>query len=176
MTLVELLVALAIVGILLAIGVPSLTAMSEAEAVRSHVNTMLGTLRYARAEAIRHRTQVVICPSSNSESANPSCSSGSADPWQVGWIIFLNRDGDSNYSYDASQDSLLRVQGPINNSGGIVKTSGINKLVYRSTGLLLTGGASAFSFDAKSLRTTHKKMACISLQGRARVASDLSCS
>ena len=173
MTLIELMVAVAIVGILLAIGIPSIRDMSETEALRSHTNTFFSTLRYARSEAIRNRAQVVICPSNNSESASPSCSNGDADPWEPGWIIFVNRDGDPDYSFDIGADTLLRVQGPITTSGGIAKLSSPNKLVYRSTGLLKIGGSSSFTFNTKSMNLAQKKRICIALSGRARISASL---
>ncbi|MBJ7419349.1 MAG: GspH/FimT family pseudopilin [Rhodoferax sp.] len=175
MTLIELMVALAILGILLAIGIPSLQAMSETEAVRGHVNTFFSTLRYARSEAIRNRAQVVICPSASSESASPSCTTADTARWHQGWIVFVNRDGDSSYSYDVKKDTLLRVQGAITNSGGIEKISGAtpNKLVYRNTGILLTGGTSSFTFDATSTSERQRKRVCISMQGRARISASL---
>jgi len=175
MTLIELMMAVAILGILLAIGIPSMRGMSEAEAVRGHLNTFFGTLRYARSEAIRNRAQVVICPSNNSESASPSCSDGVTDHWEPGWIIFVNRDGDTSYTFDAAKDTLLRVQGPISTSGGIIEVAGgaPNKLVYRSTGILLAGGGASYTFDSKSMSTNQRKRVCISLQGRARISASL---
>lgn len=174
MTLIETMVTVSILGILMAIGIPAMRNISEADAVRGHVNSFLSAMRYARSEAIRNRAQVVICPSSNSESASPSCATGSlaANPWSQGWIIFVNRDGDPSYQFDNTSDTLLRVQGPIDTSGGIKKTSGTNKLVYRSTGILLTGGTTAFTFDAKSTNASQKKRLCISMQGLARLSPD----
>lgn len=174
-TLLELMVALAILGILLTIGIPSLLEMSEAEAVRGHLNTFFSTLRYARSEAIRNRAQVVVCPSTSSESAMPSCTTADTARWHQGWIVFVNRDGDSSYSYDAKKDTLLRVQGAINSSGGIEKISGgtPNKLVYRNTGILLAGGTSSFTFDATSTSERQRKRICISMQGRARISASL---
>jgi type IV fimbrial biogenesis protein FimT len=175
MTLIELMVAVAILGILLAIGIPSMRDMSETEAVRGHTNTFFSTLRYARSEAIRNRAQVVICPSNNSESASPTCSDGVTDHWEPGWIIFVNRDGDTNYTFDAATDTLLRVQGPISTSGGIIEVAGgaPNKLVYRSTGILLAGGGASYTFDSKSMNTNQRKRVCISVQGRARISASL---
>jgi len=175
MTLIELMVVVAILGILLAVGIPSMRNMTETEAVRGHVNTFFSTLRYARSEAIRNRAQVVICPSNNSESTSPSCSNGINDSWEKGWLVFVNRDGDTDYRYDLGTDTLLRVQGPISDSGGIIeKTGGApNKFVYRGTGILLAGGASSYTFDAKSMYSTQKKLVCISLQGRARISASL---
>ncbi len=178
MTLIELMVTVGILGVVMGIGIPSMRGISESEAVRGHVSTFFSTLRYARSEAIRNRTQVVVCPSNNSESASPSCSDGLTDDWAQGWIIFVNRDADTDYRYDATKDTLLRVQGAISTSGGINEATGgaPNKFVYRSTGILRDGGASSFTFDAKSLNARQRKLVCISMQGRARVETNTSCS
>ena len=174
LTLLELMVAMAILSILLAIATPSLSAISEPEAVRGQVNAFLATLRYARSEAIRYRTPIVVCPSTNSESIAPTCSNNSGDDWSKGWIVFVNRDGDANDDFDSSKDTLLRVQGKLSGSGGILKATGgrPNKFVIRTTGIVGLGSASAFTFDGVSQDPTRRQRVCVSLQGRARVSDD----
>jgi len=175
MTLPELMVTLSIMSILLAIAIPSTRSLSETEAVRSQVNAFISTLRYARSEAIRYRTQIVVCPSNNSESAVPACSAGAHDDWSQGWLVFVNRNGDTNYAFDASNDTLLRVQGPMAASGGIINAAGgnpANKFVFRSTGTLKVGGASAYTFDSASDDAARRQRICISLPGRIRTSSD----
>jgi type IV fimbrial biogenesis protein FimT len=176
LTLLELMVAMAILSILLAIATPSLSAISEPQAVRGQVNAFLATLRYARSEAIRYRTPIVVCPSNNSESGTPSCSNGGSDDWSKGWIVFVNRDGDANDDFESSKDTLLRVQGQLSGSGGILKASGgaPNKFVIRTTGIVGLGGASAFTFDSVSKDATRRQRICVSMQGRARVSTSSS--
>ena len=179
MTLLELMAVMGVLSILLAIAVPSARAISEPQAVRGQVNAFLSTLRYARSEAVRYRTQIVVCPSMNSESGTPSCSNGANDDWSKGWIVFVNRDGDTNYTFNASADTLLRVQGAAAASGGIVKAtgSGPNKFVFRTTGTLKAGGSSSFTFDSTSKDSTRRQRICVAMQGRARVSdSAASCS
>lgn len=176
MTLLELVAVMGVLSILLAIAVPSARAISEPQAVRGQVNAFLSTVRYARSEAVRYRTQIVVCPSMNSESGAPSCSNGANDDWSKGWIVFVNRDGDANYTFNASADTLLRVQGAAAASGGILKATGgaPNKFVFRTTGILGVGGASAFTFDSTSKDATRRKRICVSMQGRARVSDSAS--
>ena len=179
MTLLELMAVMGVLSILLAIAVPSTRAISEPQAVRGQVNAFLSTLRYARSEAVRYRTQIVVCPSTNSESGAPSCSNGANDDWSKGWIVFVNRDGDANYTFNASADTLLRVQGAAAASGGILKATGgtTNKFVIRTTGILGVGGASSFTFDSTSKDSTRRQRICVSMQGRARVSDNAaSCS
>lgn len=65
-TLVELMVALALVAILLGVGVPSLNEMFERNRASSQVNEVLGGLQTARMEAIRRNASVRFCSSSSS--------------------------------------------------------------------------------------------------------------
>jgi type IV fimbrial biogenesis protein FimT len=174
-TLIELMVVMAIVGILATIGVPAMRDTIERNAVSGHVNTFMASLRFARSEAIKSGVPVVMCRSTNPESGAPTCATGSGtNGWASGWIVFVNRDLDSSSDFNsASGDALLRAQGELVNSGGIVKTSGaaVNKFIFRPTGLM-SAGASSFTFNSISLTSNQQKLVCISMQGRARVLAD----
>ncbi|MCY1164612.1 type II secretion system protein H [compost metagenome] len=172
-TLIELLITIAIAALLLTLAVPSMLSTIEGSAVNRHVTTFISALRYARSEAIRTGVPVVMCRSANSESATPTCTTASGG-WETGWLIFVNRDLDASNNYSSSgNDSLLRVQGVLADSGGILKTSGaaVNKFVFRPTGLL-SAGAASFTFNSASLNGAQQKLVCISMQGRARILSD----
>ncbi|GIX23449.1 MULTISPECIES: GspH/FimT family pseudopilin [Caldimonas] len=60
-TLVELMVALAVLAILLGLGVPSFRAMIESNRATSQTNEVLGALHAARAEAIRRNATHRFC-------------------------------------------------------------------------------------------------------------------
>ena len=172
-TLIELMVVIAIVGILATIGVPAMRDTIERNAVSGHVNTFIASLRFARSEAIKSGMSVVMCRSENPENAAPKCAAGSGTlGWASGWIVFVNRDANANNNFNsAAGDSLLKAQGGLVNSGGIEKTSAlaVNKFVFRPTGLL-SAGASSFAFNAKSLSSDQQRFMCVSRQGRARIS------
>jgi type IV fimbrial biogenesis protein FimT len=88
-TLTELMVVVAIVAILLSIGVPSFRYITNSYRMSAEVNSLLGDLQYARAEAIKEGEPVVVC----SSTTGTACS-GSTN-WQNGWIVFqdLNNNG-----------------------------------------------------------------------------------
>jgi type IV fimbrial biogenesis protein FimT len=83
----ELMVVLAIVAILLAIGVPSFRYVTNANRASSEVNGLLGDLMYARAEAIREGTPVVVCTSADAQSC------ANVTTWEGGWIICVANAG-----------------------------------------------------------------------------------
>jgi len=114
-TLVELLITIAVLAVVIAIGVPSLNRYAENNRSTAQVNLVSGTLSLARSEAIKRGVKVVVCSSNDTTNASPTCSGSNA--WQNGWIIFA--DSDDNGSYDASNqnDALLAVNNGLN--GGL---------------------------------------------------------
>jgi type IV fimbrial biogenesis protein FimT len=81
-TITELMVVVAIVAILLSIGIPSFRYVSNANRASAEVNGLLGDLMYARAEAVREGTPVVVCTSADSQ----TCAGAGVTAWQGGWI------------------------------------------------------------------------------------------
>jgi type IV fimbrial biogenesis protein FimT len=80
--LTELMMVVAIVAILLSIGIPSFRYVTNANRASAEVNGLLGDLMYARAEAVREGTPVVVCTSADSQ----SCAGAGVTAWQGGWI------------------------------------------------------------------------------------------
>jgi type IV fimbrial biogenesis protein FimT len=85
LTLVELMVVLAIIVILVAIGMPAYTNITNSYRMSSEINSLLGDLQYARGEALREGQYVTVCVAN---AAATHCSGLST--WQNGWIVFSN--------------------------------------------------------------------------------------
>lgn len=79
-TLLEMMAALAIVGILFALGVPTLGAWLTEQQVQDRADALLHALDLARSEAIRRGDRVDLCPASG------ACDAG-ASPWEGGWVV-----------------------------------------------------------------------------------------
>lgn len=171
-TLIEILVVIVIVGILLALGVPSFQDSIERNAVTSHANTFMNSLRYARSEAIRSGLTVAMCRSINAESGNPSCSAGGGGTvgWATGWVIFVDRN---NNGVINNGETILRVQGPVSNSGGIVNASGSVVYTFRPTGVMVSAAASETTFNSRSGNTRAERRVCVGFTGRARLITNL---
>lgn len=164
-TLIEMMVVVAITSILLLIGIPSMRYLIERNAVANQVNTLIGAITFARAEAIKRGAPIVLCRSEDAETAEtPSCA-GTGD-WKSGWIVFLDRDGDDGLDPEKG-DVLLRVQGAFPDSGGIEQNQ-FKKLKFRNTGLM-SSGASQFTFQSASSTAAQQRRVCISIVGRTRL-------
>lgn len=64
-TLVELMITIAVLGIVMAIAVPSFQNMMARSRLTSAANEIIATVQEARMEAIRRRRNVVICPTTD---------------------------------------------------------------------------------------------------------------
>lgn len=83
-TMIELMVVVAIMGILIALAAPSFTPLIERWRVKQSVEGLQSTLFYARSEAIKRGGNVVIQKIPNSA----SCSTASGlSEWGCGWNV-----------------------------------------------------------------------------------------
>jgi type IV fimbrial biogenesis protein FimT len=88
LTLIELLMALAVAGILLAIAGPSFREALQANRLTSAANELTAAVQLARAEAIRNNRRVTLC-----RSTDGSACDGTSSTWP-GWILFVDLDAD----------------------------------------------------------------------------------
>jgi type IV fimbrial biogenesis protein FimT len=103
-TAVELLVALGIIALLLAAGTPLVRWLLLDARMTGAVNSLVHVIHFARQEAHRDLRDVVVCRSVT----GASCAA--PGDWSVGWIAFINRDGDDPPIVDAGEPVLHVTQ------------------------------------------------------------------
>jgi len=121
-TLLELMIVVAMIAVLTAYGIPGLKGFSTKTGLTTNANDLVAALQYARSTAINDQSRVVICASSDSMTAVPSCG-GSGTPWHSGWVVF--RDIDNNASISAG-DTVLKVQGAVAINGITITPGPLN--------------------------------------------------
>lgn len=142
-TLVELMIVVAIVGILAAIGAPSFQDMLNQTRASSLANELAASLNLARSEAIKRGTQVSVCKSGNITAASPTCSTTAS--WQNGWLIFV--DTGTSGTFDGT-DARLKVGQPSNSSAVITADSTFaNYVSYLPSGMSKGSGLPNGSLD-----------------------------
>ena len=108
-TLIELIVVVSLSAMLLAIAVPNMSQFIQNSRTRSMTFDLHSALAVARSEALRQRDRVVMCPSTNPASSNPTCAGATRD-WSTGWLAFVSDDN----AFNPATDLLLKVgTGPI---------------------------------------------------------------
>ncbi len=114
-TLIELMVTIAVLAIVIAIAAPSFTSVIQSNRTTALHHEILGALQLARSEAVKRRTEVIVCRSEDQE----DCANG-AD-WTVGWIV-----------KDVAGDEVVKVWDSVT---GMALTGPIAGAVFRSTGM-----------------------------------------
>ncbi len=114
-SLIELMVAISILGILATIAVPSFNQTILSTKLRSYANSLVGHAFLARSEAIKNNAPVTICVSAN----GTSCATGG---WEQGWIIL-------------SGITVVQRQEPVASGYKITETSGLTSLTFQPSGI-----------------------------------------
>ncbi len=109
-TLIELIVTVAILGIMASIAVPSYSTFIIQNRQSAAYNNLVGMISMARIEAIKRSQVVTLCISSN----QTTCDATSATDWNNGWIVFTDMNGDGLVTSAAAAgdtgDTVLRVE------------------------------------------------------------------
>lgn len=81
---IEMMIAIFVLGILTAMAVPSFTGMMNRNRLASQSNELLGAIQYARTEAIRGNGRVTFCGADSADAdAEADCSDGDHAYWVV---------------------------------------------------------------------------------------------
>ncbi|HET6433061.1 GspH/FimT family pseudopilin [Dyella sp.] len=143
-TVVELMVAVAVLAVLTAIALPNFRDFMRRNAVTSHTNEILGDLRYARQTATTDLSVVSICASANPSAASPSCTTDG--DYAKGWIIYKAPTAGATFAAGAGFE-LLRVAQPMTNVSLLADVTTPVSFTQRGSA---PGGAVSFLICAKS--------------------------
>lgn len=139
-TLVELMVTVAVVGILAAVAAPSFSAVMHRNRLVTAANEFVAALQNARMEAVRRNRRVTLCPSTNG--------AGCAGSDWSRFIVFV--DGNANGEFDAASDAVVNIVEPVKSGAGITATALSNRAWFRSDGRLSVGASERATFKLVS--------------------------
>jgi type IV fimbrial biogenesis protein FimT len=161
-TLNELVITTALITLVTAIGVPSMSNLVQGDRLTSQINSLVSHLALARSQAMTLQTPVTVCASSNQS----SCSSGD---WSTGWVVFVDTDGDGNFS---AGDELLRAREALDGTSELNSSLGA-RVDFDDRGFS-PNSAGRFSLcDERGVE--HMKSISISQTGRVRKGGSTSC-
>ena len=89
--LLEMMAALAILSILLALGVPSFTQTVRTNRVVADTNELVVALSAARSEAVKRGLPTAVC--ARSAPTSDICRTGTDNDWGSGWLVFADPAG-----------------------------------------------------------------------------------
>ena len=88
-TLIELMIAVGLTGLLLSMAVPALDIFVSNARQTGAINDFVSSIHQARSTAVTTNARVTICPSSGGTNCE-------AVGWNAGWIVFSDPDSDRN--------------------------------------------------------------------------------
>lgn len=159
-TLIEILMVVAVLGVLITAGMPGFNAWITKARVSGAANEFLGDLSYARSEAATRQVEVAICVSTDLA----TCTTGNT--WDKGRIIFVDTNADGAVS---TGETVLRVSQPM--SGTSVTTTGFGSSVilrFRPFGGLRPPTAGTFKLCPSS--GTEGRLLSVATTGRPVIA------
>lgn len=164
LTLPEMMITLAVVFILVTIAVPSFKDLLADRRVASFTQELYGSLMLARSEAVKRRSPVSLCKSSNGTGCTDS-----ADDWQTGWLIFEDEDADGDLD---TEDRPIRVFDALPDVVAMDWNNG-DTLGFNSQGQARQAGS--FTICEPNATGFEVRQVIVSMTGRARVSESGSC-
>lgn len=160
-TLTELLVVLAVMSVLLAIGYPMLQDMIRSQQMKTTANDFFATIGLTRSEAIMRGQRVIMAPQASAPT-----------DWSQGWVVFVDRNHDQRPD---PADELIFQHGPV--SAGIVIRSAFSSgnaapyIAYNGSGRSCSAANSlAAHWGSLSLASgKHARNIKINMLGRVRI-------
>ncbi len=167
-TLIELMIALGVMGILVSISMPSFQDAAENMATDSQSSVLITTLSLARTESVKRGNDVSICATSSGEDCN-------GGDWSDGWMVFVDANGDADGgqgSVDAG-DTVVRIWTA---ERGTELTFTTDLMQFDNLGYSLVPGIQTFLICPESGNAENARSIEIGAFGRARlIEDDLDC-
>lgn len=158
-TLIELMVTLAVAGILMSIAIPNYQTFILNSRISAQTNDFMAAIGLARSEAIKRATRVSVCK----RATDTSCTT--SGNWEQGWLIFT--DGSTVGDYDGT-DVIIQVRGPLAGTNTLIgNTNVVNFIAYGASGFGTLPGT--LSLCPPSPAAVVGRDIVISNTGRARV-------
>lgn len=158
-SLVELIVAVALLAVLASIAIPSFQGLLQRNRVSGSANLLLTHIQLARIRAVMDGSTLVICPSAD----GAACAADSRG-WSRGWLVFRDQDYRLPPRLDPGDSLLLSHQ---NAAAAPAINTTLTHIRYSPSGstsngslILCSGG------NAQAARAI-----IISITGRARVST-----
>lgn len=154
-TLTELVMSIAIMGIILAFGLPSLQAMLVSNRLTAQVNDMVGALNIARSEAAKRNQLVAVSKTGNN--------------WEGGWQVFV--DSNASNSFDKGEE-IVQQYGQLD-AGYAIKPKDTNNISIDSIDYRPDGRSNVFGsffFCSPAAQTTLREIEVVN-SGRIRTVT-----
>lgn len=178
-TLIEVMISLVLLGILLALGVPSFSAWIQSSQIRNSAESIQNGLMHARAEAVRRNTVVRFQLVTDLTSGCALSASGSS------WVISINDPAGAcdSAASDTAAPRLIQSRSGVDGSpNAVINGTGVSLITFNGIGQSSTaatvnvtnptGGACSPAGPMRCLRVTVTTGGQVRMCDPARAAND----
>lgn len=162
-TLIELMVAVAVLAVLLGIAVPSFNDAALGSKLGSHANSLVASATLARSEAIKRNVSVTLCASA--DGADCATTGG----WEQGWVVRCRTTDNITCNADGANWLVIHRQQAAASGLKISEASAKRTLAFSPTGV----GAEAATLTvcrSSPSAGSQERVVSISATGRAYVS------
>lgn len=146
-TLIELMIAIALIAILTVLGMPSLSAYLQNAKLRSTTETFYSGLQMARAEAVRRNSQVQFVLTTDDPipfNQNTTNTAATAKNWMV---RVPSPTAPGTYTFVEGKAMAEGATGQTSSTQGVqIDTGGLSTVTFTGFGATTLGGAATFAF------------------------------
>lgn len=171
-SLIELMVTIAVAGVLTAVAAPSVTKLFKANRVQSEASSFVGDLMMARTEAVKRGQNVSACVSSDGTNCLTT------NTWQSGWIVFS--DPAAACSGVTNATPMLRTRKAFSGTDTFVSSGSNTCVTFNREGFTSNLGTATVTFTLHTSDNLTNATRCVTvdLGGRivTRKAGEASCS
>ncbi len=156
-TIIEMLVVLAIVGILFVIGIPSFSHFKIQIHADLAISQLYRAIQLTRSEAIKTGSIATLCASSDGLQCGTD--------WSKGYMVFIDREANGQLNQD---DQMIHFFKPVK-GGGVISWSNFRRFDYLQMTPLGNTNAQNGTFLYCSANKKSKQALIVSLSGRLRI-------
>ena len=150
-TMLELMVVVAIAGILAAMAAPAMMEVIRSNRLSAIARQLEADLLLARREAIKRNTRVLVCPVGTTAG---KCGSGTT-AWAQGWLVCYDADQNGDCDDTAtSNPNPIKSHGVIETALTLTGPAGVAR--FNANGTQGAAGAGALTFTTKGAWTGSK--------------------
>ncbi|MBH0089237.1 GspH/FimT family pseudopilin [Pseudoalteromonas sp. NSLLW218] len=137
-TLLELMVTVAIVGIIASIAIWNSSDMLEENRAENFLLELKRSITYARSQAASTDEIVILCPAQEGAIKQANDEFECQQEWDTNKIIVVFVDADNNGSYNVANDALLRVIEDIPATDSLSYSGDETNLRFNTSGRITT--------------------------------------
>ena len=161
LTIIELMIAIAVLSIVLSVGVPSFERIMDTNQLAGQSNNFISSFNFARSEAVKRKQDIVIC---HSNDANDCAGSNG---YEDGWHVYV--DVNRNASFDSGTDTIIWTNDELSRNLTLRGNGAIqNEIIFRPNGRPTNNGSLTL---CKENELTKSRVLVINRTGRVRVTA-----